>query len=54
MVEGKKVPFTTEEINDLFGLSNNPNNYLGQRIITKPTKGDLSKVLRVITWPDVS
>ena len=43
-VEGKKVPFITKEINKLYGLSNNLDDYPGQRIITKPIKNDMNSV----------
>lgn len=50
IVECKKVPFTIEEINTLYGLSKNSNEYPGQGIIFKRTDVDIKRVLKTITW----
>lgn len=52
MVKGEKVPFYAEEINTLYGLSNNLNEYHGEGIIVKPIDGNKKRVLKTITWPN--
>lgn len=36
IMEGEKVPFTIEEINDLNDMSNDPDTYPSQRLIANP------------------
>lgn len=50
MVKGEKVSFIAEEINTLYGLSNNLDEYLGQGIIAKPIESDIKRVIKTITW----
>lgn len=41
---GRGEGFTVEEINELYGLPNDPDAYPGQRLIVKPTEGEGKKI----------
>ncbi|KAA0041156.1 hypothetical protein E6C27_scaffold128G00770 [Cucumis melo var. makuwa] len=54
IVEGKKVSFTVEEINDLYDLANDSDAYPGQRLIANPRKGNANNIIKLIAWPGVA
>ena len=45
IVEGERVPFTIEEINELYNLPNDLNTYPGQRLIVDPMHRDANKII---------
>lgn len=50
IVERKKVSFTMEEINELYGLLNDLDSYPSQSLIAEPTKGDARMIIQLIAW----
>ncbi|TYK15967.1 hypothetical protein E5676_scaffold94G00870 [Cucumis melo var. makuwa] len=52
IVEDEKVPFTTEEINELYDLPNDLGAYPGQRLIVDCREGDAKKIIKLIVWPE--
>ena len=44
------MPFTVEEINELYDLPNGLDAYPGQRLIADPREGDTKKIIKLIVW----